>query len=374
MKAVPFWRRTTLRRIWTDAVRLLIVTNDYPPKPGGIQMYLQSLVDAYPDEVHVVAPADNNAALDEVGITRGHKSWMIPTKRTRQLVFDTVREFKPDAILFGAPHPLTPMGPALRDEFDIPFGIVNYGAEITLPGAVPGVQQWLGRTLAAADVNFAISRYTATNVEQLTGRPATYIRAGVDMDTFTPPEYPARNAKPIIGCVSRFVPRKGQERVIEAASLLDIDVQVMLVGKGRTESRIRKKAKQLGVDARFEIDVPWADLAGLYREMDVFVMPCKSRWGGLEAEGLGLVFLEAAACGVPVIAGDSGGAPETVIPGETGYIATEPTAIAEHLTTLLADPDKAHAMGAAGRAYVESEFTWPRVVERLREGFAPHLR
>ncbi len=337
-------------------------------------MYLQSFVDAYPDEVHVVAPADNDAASDEVGVTRGHRRWMLPTRRTRHLVFDAVHRLKPDAILFGAPHPLTPLGPALRDEFDIPFGVVNYGAEVTLPGAVPGIKQWLGKTLSAADVNFAISRYTATNVERLTGRPANYIRAGVDIDTFTPPVHAATNAKPIVGCVSRFVPRKGQDRVIEAASLLDTDVQVMLVGKGRTESRIRRKAEKLGVDVRFEIDVPWADLAGLYQEMDVFVMPCKSRWGGLEAEGLGLVFLEAAACGVPVIAGDSGGAPETVIPGKTGYIATESAAIAEHLANLLADPNKAHEMGAAGRSYVESEFTWQRVVERVREGFAPHLR
>jgi len=355
-------------------VRLLIVTNDYPPKPGGIQMYLQSFVDAYPDEIHVVAPADNDAAIDESGVTRGLRQWMLPTKRTRHLVFDAVHRFKPDAILFGAPHPLTPLGPSLRDEFNIPFGVVNYGAEVTLPAAVPGIKQWLGKTLAAADANFAISRYTEVNVVRLTKKPVVYIGAGVDIDTFTPPRNPPENAKPVIGCVSRFVPRKGQDRVIEAVSLVKSDVQVMLVGKGRTEARLRKKAEQLGVDARFEIDVPWTDLAGLYREMDIFVMPCRSRWGGLEAEGLGLVFLEAAACGVPVIAGDSGGAPETVIPGKTGYIATESKAIAKHLITLLADPEKAREMGAAGRAFVESEFTWQRVVERVREGFAPHLR
>ncbi|KAA3639121.1 MAG: glycosyltransferase family 1 protein [Armatimonadetes bacterium] len=367
-------RPTTSLRTWTDAVRLLIVTNDYPPKPGGIQMYLQSLVDAYPDEVHVVAPADRKAPAAESGVTRGHRRWMLPTKRTRQLVVDAVHDFGPDAILFGAPHPLTSLGPSLRDEFDIPFGVVNYGAEVTLPAAVPGIKQWLGKTLAAADVNFAISRYTEVNVVHLTKKPVVYIGAGVDIDTFVPPANPPENVKPVIGCVSRFVPRKGQDRVVEAASLVEDDVQVMLVGKGRTEQRIRKKAEQLGVDVRFEIDVPWADLAGLYQGMDVFVMPCRSRWGGLEAEGLGLVFLEAAACGVPVIAGNSGGAPETVIPGQTGYIATESKAIAKHLTALLADPQKAAAMGAAGRVHVESEFTWPRVVERVREGFAPHLR
>lgn len=337
-------------------------------------MYLQSLVAAYPDEVHVVAPADTHAAPDEVAVTRGHKPWMVPTKRTRQLVSDAVRGFKPDAVLFGAPHPLTPIGPELRGEFNIPFGVLSHGAEVTIPGAIPGAQQWLGRALAAADVNFANSRFTAANVERLTKRPAVYIGGGVDTDTFVPPIQRPRNPKPIVGCVSRFVPRKGQERVLEAVSLLDRDVQVLFVGKGRTESRIRRKAERLGVDARFEVDVPWTELAGLYQEMDVFVMPCKSRWGGLEAEGLGLVFLEASACGIPVIAGDSGGAPETVIPGETGYIATDPTTIAEYLSGLLADPAMAREMGAAGRVNVEAEFTWSRVVDRLCKGFAPYLR
>jgi phosphatidylinositol alpha-1,6-mannosyltransferase len=108
--------------------------------------------------------------------------------------------------------------------------------------------------------------------------------------------------------------------------------------------------------------------------MDAFVMPCKSRWGGLEVEGLGLVFLEAAACGVPVIAGDSGGSPETVIEGETGFVATEVAEIVAALKTLLDDPDRASEMGRAGRQFVLDTFTFPRVVERLRDGFAPHLR
>jgi phosphatidylinositol alpha-1,6-mannosyltransferase len=280
----------------------------------------------------------------------------------------------PDAILFGAPHPLTPLGPKLRDEFDIPFGILSHGAEITLPGAVPLVGGWLARTLAAADVRFAVSRFTAGNVAKLSGESATFLGAGVEIDTFTLPDVPPSNPKPVIGCVSRFVPRKGQERVIEAAASLDRDVQVLMVGKGRTEARIRKKAERLGVDTRFEVDVPWADLPGLYQQMDVFAMPCKSRWGGLEVEGLGLVFLEAAACGVPVIAGNSGGSPETVVVGETGFVASDVSDIATALESLLDDLVRAREMGAAGREFVVREFTWERVIERMRDGFAPHLR
>lgn len=355
-------------------MRLLIVTNDYPPKPGGIQMYLQNLVDAYPDPVHVVAPRDDEADPDENGVVRGAKTYMLPTSKVHALVAEEVRGFEPDAILFGAPHPLTPLGPKLRDEFNIPFGILNHGAEVTLPGAVPFVGRKLGRTLAQADVLFAVSRFTARNVERLSGQECVTVGAGVEVDTFTPPEARPPKEIPVIGCVSRFVPRKGQERVLEAAALLDREVEVLLVGKGRDEDRLRKRAAELGVRARFEIDVPWSALAGLYREMDVFVMPCRSRWNGLEVEGLGLVFLEAAATGLPVIAGDSGGSPETVIIGETGFVATSPADIAMYLNDLLENPHKAARMGAAGREFVVSEFTWERVVDRMRDGFAAHVR
>jgi phosphatidylinositol alpha-1,6-mannosyltransferase len=354
-------------------MRLLIVTNDFPPESGGIQMYLQNLVNAYPDPVHVVAPSDPAASPDETGVTRGDRSYMLPTGKTHALIRDAVTSFEPDAVLFGAPHPLTPLGRKLRDEFGMPFGILSHGAEVTIPGAVPVAGGWLGRTLATADVRFAVSRFTADNVEKISGSPATFLGAGVEVDTFTPAATPNSNLRPVIGCVSRFVPRKGQERVIEAVAQLDRDVQVLMVGKGRTEGRIRKKAEELGVDTRFEIDVPWSELAGLYREMDVFVMPTRSRWGGLEVEGLGLVFLEAAASGLPVIAGDSGGSPETVVVGETGFIASEVSDIAAALDSLLDDPVRAAEMGAAGREFVVREFTWERVIERLRDGFAPYL-
>lgn len=355
-------------------MRLLIVTNDFPPKPGGIQMYLQNLVAAYPDPVHVVGPADANAEPHEEGVTRGKRSYMLPTKTTLRLVSGAVERFEPDAILFGAPHPLAVLGPRLRERFGVPFGVLSHGAEITIPAAIPVVKRKLGSSLAAADVRFAVSRFTAANVARLSNEPATFLGAGVEVDTFSPAIPPVHNEPPVIGCISRFVPRKGQERVLEAAAMLDREVEVLMVGKGRTESRIRKKAEQLGVPTTFRVDVPWSELPDLYRSMDVFVMPCRSRWRGLEVEGLGLVFLEASASGIPVIAGDSGGSPETVVVGETGFVATEPAAIARHLETILSDRTQAEAMGLAGRRFVEQEFTWDEVVGRLYNGFASHLR
>jgi phosphatidylinositol alpha-1,6-mannosyltransferase len=348
-------------------MRLLLITNDYPPKPGGIQQYLANIIDAYPDEYHVIAPAEEDGEPDD-RISRSETTFMWPTPKIAEWVEERAVAFAPDAILFGAPHPLPFLGPRLRERLDVPYGVLSHGAEVTLPAAAPGARQTVAKALRDADVRFAVSRFTADRVQRLTGKDVVFVGAGVDIDTFTPPPN-GENEIPVVGCVSRFVPRKGQHRLIEAAASLDRPVEVLLVGKGRKEAQLRKLADKLGVQVRFAVDVPWSDLPGLYREMDAFCMPCKSRWGGLEVEGLGLVFLEAAATGLPVLAGDSGGSPETVIPAETGYVVHSVDDIVEGLRMLLDDPIEARRMGLAGRRFVEDVFTWPKVVERFREGF-----
>jgi phosphatidylinositol alpha-1,6-mannosyltransferase len=206
-------------------------------------------------------------------------------------------------------------------------------------------------------------------VSALTGRTVTVLGGGVDLAAFHPgpPPFPG-GRRPVVGCVSRFVPRKGQQRLLASAAQVraaGLDLEVLLVGKGRTEPALRRRADQLGVPTRFEVGVPWERLGELYREMDVFCMPCRSRWGGLEVEGLGLVYLEAAATGIPVLAGDSGGAPETVDPGRTGYVVHDVADIAEALVMLLSDPAAARAMGRAGRERVEREWTWDLAAGRL---------
>ncbi|MDX2344019.1 MAG: glycosyltransferase family 4 protein [Acidimicrobiia bacterium] len=356
-------------------MRLLVITNDFPPKPGGIQTYLGSLLDAYPGPVRVLAPADGPAIGTSRGeeiVRRGKRRFMWPTKSVVDWFIEEARDFEPDAIFFGAPHPLTRATTRLKEELGIPVGILCHGAEVTIPAASPGVRSWLRRTLRSADVLFAVSRFTQNKVSRLTGCDVVAIGAGVEVDTFTPADSPPDNTPPVVGCVSRFVPRKGQQRVIAAAKELKeqgIDVEVLIVGKGRTEAKLRKLAADSGVAVRFEIDVPWKDLAGLYRSMDVFCMPCRSRWGGLEIEGLGLVFLEAAAAGLPVLAGSSGGSPETVLPGETGFVVDSVSDIVEGLDIILADPERARQMGAKGRLRVVDEYVWDRVVSDLEYGF-----
>jgi phosphatidylinositol alpha-1,6-mannosyltransferase len=209
-------------------------------------------------------------------------------------------------------------------------------------------------------------------VSRLSDKDVIAIGAGVDVDMFTPPERAPENNPPVIGCVSRFVPRKGQQRLIAAAGKIKeqgTEVEVVIVGSGRTEARLRRLAARSGVPVRFEIDVPWLQLADLYRSMDVFCMPCRSRWAGLEVEGLGLVFLEAGSAGLPVLAGSSGGSPETVVPGETGYVVDSIDDIVEGLGILLNDRKRAREMGAKGRRRVVDEYVWDRVVATLADGF-----
>jgi phosphatidyl-myo-inositol dimannoside synthase len=347
-------------------MRLLVVTNDYPPKPGGIQQYLANLVAAYPDPVAVLAPADPGASDDRVRRARSGYLW--PTVGVRDWVVEEAGQFAPDAVLFGAPYPLAYLGPRLRSELGVPYGVISHGAEVNVPAATPGLRQLVAKALRDADVRFAVSEFTAGRVEAMTGATVSYLGAGVDLAVFEPPPDGGHDV-PVIGSVSRFVPRKGHERLLEAVARLDRPAEVLLVGKGRKEADLRRTADRLGVKARFVVDAPWDDLPGLYRSMDVFCMPCASRWGGLEVEGLGLVFLEASATGLPVLAGDSGGSTETVVPGETGYVVRSVDDIVEALTMLLDDPARAAAMGVAGRSFVEEHFTWDRVVERLEDGF-----
>ncbi len=349
-------------------MKILLVTNDFPPKPGGIQQYLAGLTAALEAEIEVLAPADPGAG-EENGVHRHRRRFMWPTPGVRRWVTEHVRRFGPDVVLFGAPYPLPWLGPHLREVCGTPYAVLCHGAEITVPAALPGARQLLARPLRRADAVAAVSRFTQRKVERLTGREVAYIGGGVDAAAFHPRNGVRPGDSPLtLGIASRFVPRKHHDWVLEAAARLRTlgrDVNVLIVGRGRLEGRLRRRADRLGVPARFEIGVPWSRLPDLYREMDVFCMPCRSRWFGLEIEGLGLVFLEGAASGLPVLAGDSGGAPETVVPGATGFIVRSVDDIVEAITMLDTDRERAAAMGQRGRERVLSEFTWDRVAQRL---------
>lgn len=352
-------------------MRLLLVSNDYPPRLGGIQQYLGGLKAAFPHPMRVLAPADPTAPTDP-DVVRHHAPFMWPTRSVRAWVQREISDFCPDAVIFGAPWPLPLFGPRLRAEAGVPYAVIVHGAEVSMPAAIPGLRQGVLGPLRKADAVLAVNPYTAGLTQRLVQRPVTVLGTGLGAGGFAPRTEPWQGP-PVVGCVGRFVPRKGQHRVIDAVAAVrrsGLEAEVLLVGGGRMERSLRRRAQRLEVPTRFEVDVPWGALGGLYRDMSVFAMPARTRWFGLEMEGFGLVYLEAAATGLPVIAGDSGGAPLTVVPGRTGFVVRSGSDLVEALELLLSNPERASGMGEAGRDRVLAEHTWSGVVERLESAVA----
>ena len=354
----------------------MLVTNDYPPKPGGIQQYLSNLAAHSGASFRVLAPA-HPGAPSEPGVVRSADSFMLPTPRTYRRLAGRIREFEPEAVVFGAPHPLAQLGPRITRAFGLPYAVIAHGAEVTLPAAVPLLRQTLGWTFRRAALVFAVSDYTARRAAAMGAAEVAVLGAGVDLDAFHPVDAEGGGRRGggeggglVLGCISRFVPRKGHLRVLAAAERLrseGMPASVLLAGQGRLEARIRRRAARSPVPARVESDVPWERLPDLYRSCDIFVMPCRSRRLGLEVEGLGIVYLEASATGIPVVAGTSGGAPETVLPGVTGYAAASVDEIVEAVRLIA---PRRREMGEAARALAVEKYSWQAAARRFDDGLA----
>jgi phosphatidylinositol alpha-1,6-mannosyltransferase len=249
--------------------------------------------------------------------------------------------------------------------------------------ALPGSRQLLGRIGAAVDVVTYLTEYAHTRLATAYGPRPRFVRLppGVDTDTFRPDVSSAEvrdryglGDRPTVVCVSRLVPRKGQDTLIRAWPAVRDRIPgaaLLVVGRGRDLPRLRRLAAQRGLerDVVFTDGVPWAELPAHYAAGHVFAMPCRTRRGGMDVEGLGIVYLEASAIGLPVVAGDSGGAPDAVVEGETGWVVPgrSVTAVAARVSALLADPAAARAAGEKGRAWVEREWRWSGLAARLGE-------
>jgi phosphatidylinositol alpha-1,6-mannosyltransferase len=346
-------------------MRVLVVTNDYPPAAGGIQRFIGALLRNAPWEARVAAPAHPDAG-DVDGIDR-YDGALVPTRRVARWVAEIVEADAPDVVLYGA-FPLALIAPTVARRTRAPYAVLLHGAEVVIPSSIPLLRNRYRAALHGAAARLAVSRYTQERVGGRFDVPVDWIGAGVDVDEFSPAPRPHDGF--VVGCVGRFVKRKGHEEVLRASGALrgdGLDVRATVVGWGPRERRLRRVAAGEGVPVEFLVSGSNDALVDAYRGMDVFAMPVRSRWGGLEVEGLGLVYLEAAACGVPVIAGSSGGAPETVDDGVTGFVVDDRRRLREALERLARDPGTTARMGAAGRERVLREYTWPGVVARVEE-------
>ena len=369
--------------------RTLLVTNDFPPRAGGIQSYLHALAERLPPgELAVYAPAWPGAAEFDAGlgypVHRHPTSLMLPVPEVARGAAELARAHEAETVWFGAAAPLALLGAGLRRRAGVGRVVAStHGHEVGW-SMLPVARQALRRIGRETDVLTVVSRYTRARVAAAFGPAAAleHLPPGVDAEAFRPdPEaraelrrrYRLGNA-PVVACVSRLVARKGQDALVRALPLVRARVpgaRLLLVGDGPYGPRLRRVAAEVGVaeDVVFTGAVPAGELAAHHAVGDVFALPCRTRGGGLDVEGLGIVLLEAAACGLPVVAGKSGGAPETVQEGRTGHVVDgrDITAIAAALSGLLADTARAQAMGAAGRAWMQREWSFATLVRRLRQ-------
>ncbi|MEV0490284.1 glycosyltransferase family 4 protein [Streptomyces atratus] len=375
--------------------KTLIVTNDFPPRPGGIQAFLHNMalrldpgrVVVYastwkrsPEGVAATAAFD---AEQPFTVVRDRTTMLLPTPRVTRRAVQLLREHDCASVWFGAAAPLGLMAPALRRAGARRLVATTHGHEAGW-AQLPASRQLLRRIGQGTDTITYLGEYTRSRIAgALTPEAAgrmVQLPPGVDEKTFHPDSGGDRirarlglSDRPVVVCVSRLVPRKGQDTLILAMPAIlarEPDAVLLIVGGGPYAEELEKLAAETGVtdSVRFTGPVPWEELPAHFGAGDVFAMPCRTRRGGLDVEGLGIVYLEASASGLPVVAGDSGGAPDAVLDGETGWVvrggSVEETA--DRVATLLGDPELCRQMGERGRAWVEEKWRWDLLAEHLK--------
>lgn len=367
-----------------DVPKTLLVTNDFPPRVGGIQRTLGALVGELPPErVAVLCPSWQRAESFDANVPyrvfRQPERFLWPTPGVGRRVEAAVREFGAEVVLFGATYPLALLGPRLARK-GTPYLAAAHGFEYWLSIA-PGAHALVRRATARASrVPVMCSEFIARVVRTAVPDdvPVSVLYPGADVEAFHP-DLPFEDLRerhgvadrPLVVCVSRLVPRKGQDVLIRSMAQVRRrvpDASLLIVGGGPYRRDLEALAAKAPAGAvTFAGEVSEQDLPRYYRAGDVFAMPCRTRRGGLEVEGWGNVFIEAAACARPVIAGDSGGAREALVDGVTGLLVdgANVDGVADAVASLLEDPDRARTMGAAGRVRVERHYTWPRATEQL---------
>lgn len=369
--------------------RTLVITNDFPPRPGGIQTFGYEIVRRFdPDSVTVLTSNWEGAAEFDAAqnfkVIRADTQTLLPTKSTLDMAREIVVSENITRVLFGAAAPLGLLASPLRK-----LGVKNIvgmtqGHE-TGWAMTPGTRQALRKIGNDTDFLTYISEYTHKKISKaLSPQAAEKMRRivpGVDITEFSPTNQSAGNQlranlgwleRPVIVCVSRLMARKGQDELIRALPEIQLaapEASLIIVGEGPYRKDLERLVIKLELQNFVHLTgkVSQGDLSKWYAAGDVFAMPCRTRMGGWDVEGLGIVFLEGSATGLPVVVGDSGGAVDAVIDGETGFLVDgrDTKAIAARLSFLLTNPAAAKSMGQVGRNWVTSEWTWDQSFRKL---------
>ena len=364
--------------------RTLLVTNDFPPKVGGIQNYLWELWRRLPaDDVLVyTTPHSGAAAFDAAQpfeVQRSPEPVLLPYPWLARRIRDFADANDVELILLDPAVPLGMIGPWL----DRPYGVILHGAEVTIPGRVPGLASLLRPVLRGAALVVSGGQYAADEALACAKQPlpTVIVPPGVDTERFQPATAAERSASRdrfdiapdeiVIATVNRLVPRKGMATLIEAAAALaptNPQLRVMIGGTGREQAKLQRLIDSSKAPATLLGRLSDDDVVGLYAAADLMAMLCSSRWWGLEQEGFGIVFLEAAAMGLPQVAGRSGGASEAVLDGTTGRIVDDPLdvdAVAASLQTLLDNGALRSQLGQAARIRAVDDFEYDVLATRL---------
>lgn len=362
--------------------RTLVVTNDFPPAFGGVQQYVQNLVvHLPPDRITVLAPAAGGApafdATQRFEVIRDTDDALKPSPRVAKTVRSLIRSRDIDVVVFGHALPLALLGPKIAKR-GTRYVVCTHGREYWM-ALFPATTEALRWATSRASRVLAISRATARTISSAISAhvPVSRLPPGVDVERFRP-DVEAGDIRgrhglgdgPLILAPSRLVPRKGHDVLLRAMPFLieETDANLVIVGQGPYERRLRELASALPPRrVAFGGAVPDATLPGYYAAADVVAVPCRSRYLGLEIEGFGIVYLEAAASGKTVVAGRSGGTDEAVVDDVTGHLVdgSSPEGVAEAVGRLLRDPEASAAMGRAGRERAERIFAWPRLSHSL---------
>lgn len=378
--------------------RTLIVTNDFPPRTGGIESFVLAMAERLPAEdvvVHTARQRGDVAFDAQLGfeVVRDPSPIMVPTPRIARRSAEIARSRGCDRVWFGAAAPLALMAPTLRRAGVERTVATTHGHEIWW-SSVPGARTMLRQIGERNDVLTYLGEYCRSRI----ARPLTpaarermrQLTPGVDDSVFRPGaggEQVRREhglgQRPVVVCVSRMVARKGQDVLVEALPLIRRrvpDVALLLVGDGPHRRAVERRvtALRLEDDVVFTGRVPWQRTPAYFDAGDVFAMPTRTRLLGLEPEALGICYLEAAATGLPVVVGDSGGAPDAVLEGENGFVVPGRSVemVADRVARLLEDRDLAERFGARGRSWVGEQWRWDDLALRLRAMLAgePVLR
>ena len=367
-----------------STTQILCITNDFGPRAGGIETFVIGLIERLPKNSVIVYTSSQDGSdtfdkawLDNFGVEviRDKSKVLLPSLRVGRAVRKIARERSISTVFFGAAAPLGLLSQGLRRAGVARIVALTHGHEVWWAKVWPF--SWAIRRIGSGvDHLTYLGSYTQSQISQSLSKRAqnamVKIAPGIDTEHFAPQESASQlraelglTDKKVIVSVGRLVHRKGQDTLVEAlpAILSSVpDAHLIFVGEGPYKDYLVKRASELKVTQAITFigRIQYAQLPRYICVGDIFAMPSRSRLAGLEVEGLGIVYLEASACGLAVIGGKSGGAPDAVLEGETGFAVdgTSPQEVASAAIKLLNDPALAQQMGARGRKWIIEEWRW----------------